>query len=145
MWNFPQANATKYFNDKPILAPVMDWYRQAASHYLNQWWLRYQWSHGVMRSQWVKYIMTHQMEAFSALLALCVGIHRSPVNSLHKGQWCTALMFSLICARANGWANNRDSGNLRRHRVHYYVTVMAWMHAMPLLGTVSFRICRFDP
>ena len=26
------------------------------------------------------------------------GIHRSPVNSLHKGQLCWALMFSLICA-----------------------------------------------
>ena len=25
------------------------------------------------------------------------GIHRSPVNSSHKGQWCGALMFSLIC------------------------------------------------
>ena len=26
-------------------------------------------------------------------------IHRSPVNSLHKGQWCGALVFSLICVR----------------------------------------------
>ena len=26
------------------------------------------------------------------------GIHRSPVNSPHKGQWRGALMFSLICA-----------------------------------------------
>ena len=25
------------------------------------------------------------------------GIHRSPVNSLHEGQWRGALMFSLIC------------------------------------------------
>ena len=24
-------------------------------------------------------------------------IHQSPVNSPHKGQWCGALMFSLIC------------------------------------------------
>ena len=29
----------------------------------------------------------HQMETFSALLALCEGIHRSPVDSPHKGQW----------------------------------------------------------
>ena len=33
------------------------------------------------------------------------GIHRSPVNSHHKGQWREALMFSLICACTNGWAN----------------------------------------
>ena len=26
------------------------------------------------------------------------GIHRSPVNSPHKGQWRGALMFSLICS-----------------------------------------------
>ena len=31
------------------------------------------------------------------------GIHRSPVNSPHKGQWHGALIFSLICAWINGW------------------------------------------
>ena len=30
------------------------------------------------------------------------GIHRSPVNSPHKGQWRGALMFSLICVWING-------------------------------------------
>ena len=52
------------------------------------------------------------------------GIHRSPVNSLHKGQWRGALMFSLICVWINGWVNNRDAGDLRRYRAHYDVTVM---------------------
>ena len=52
------------------------------------------------------------------------GIHRSPVNSPHKGQWRGALMFSLICARINGWANNGDAGDLRRHLAHYDVIVM---------------------
>ena len=33
-------------------------------------------------------------------------------------------MFSFICAWINGWLNNRDAGDLRRHRAHYYVTVM---------------------
>ena len=57
----------------------------------------------------------HQMETFSVLLA----------NSPHKGQWHGALMFSLICAWTNGWVNNRDAGDLRRHCAHYDVTVMA--------------------
>ena len=35
------------------------------------------------------------------------GIHRSPVNSPHKGQWRRALMFSLICTWTNGWIYNR--------------------------------------
>ena len=52
------------------------------------------------------------------------GIHRSPVNSPHKGQWRGALMFTLICARINGWVNTREAGDLRRHRTHYDVTVM---------------------
>ena len=52
------------------------------------------------------------------------GIHRSPVNSPHKGQWCGALMFSLICAWINGWVNNREAGDLRRQRTHCDATVM---------------------
>ena len=52
------------------------------------------------------------------------GIHRSPVNSPHKGQWRGALMFSLICAWINGWVNNREAGYLRRHRAHCDVIVM---------------------
>ena len=52
------------------------------------------------------------------------GIHWSAVNSPHKGQWCRALMFSLICAWINGWVNNREAGDLKRHRAHYGVTVM---------------------
>ena len=51
-------------------------------------------------------------------------IHRSPVNSPHKGQWRGALMFSLICAWINGWVNNREAGDLRRYRAHYDVSVM---------------------
>ena len=66
----------------------------------------------------------HQMETFSALLAIWAGIHRSPVNSLHKGQWRGALMFSSICSWINGWENKREAGDLRRHRAHYDVTIM---------------------
>ena len=51
-------------------------------------------------------------------------IHRSPVNSPHKGQWHGALMFSLICVWINGWVNNGEAGDLRRYRTHYDVTVI---------------------
>ena len=56
------------------------------------------------------------------------GIHRLPADSPHKGQWDGALIFSLICAWRNDWANNRDVGILRRHRAHYDVTVMLQIH-----------------
>ena len=52
------------------------------------------------------------------------GIHRSPVNSPHKGQWRGALMFSLICVWINDWVNSREAGDLRRYLAHYDVIVM---------------------
>ena len=70
------------------------------------------------------------------------GIHRSPVNSHHKGQGLCAgnspvtgefpsqrpgaqsFDAFLICAWINDWVNNREAGDLRRYRVHYVVTVM---------------------
>ena len=47
------------------------------------------------------------------------GIPRSTVDSLHKGQWHGALMYSLICAWINSWVNNQDVGDLRRHGAHH--------------------------
>ena len=52
------------------------------------------------------------------------GIHRSPVNSPHKGQWRGALMFSFICAWMTSWINNREPGDLRRHHAQHDVIVM---------------------
>ena len=69
-------------------------------------------------------MMTSSMETFSALGALLLGIHRSPVNSPHKDQWHGVLIYSLICAWSYGWVNNRYACNLRRHRTHYDVSVM---------------------
>ena len=66
----------------------------------------------------------YQIEAFSALLAICAGIHRSLVNSPPKAQWRGALIFSLICAWMNGCVNNREAGDLRRYRPYYDVIVM---------------------
>ena len=64
------------------------------------------------------------MENFPHNWPFVRGIHRSPVNSPHKGQWRGALMFSLIGAWINDWVNNREAGDLRRNRVHYDVIVM---------------------
>ena len=53
------------------------------------------------------------------------GIHRSPVNSPHKGQWRGVFMFFFfICAWINAWVSNREAGDLRRSRAHYDVIVM---------------------
>ena len=72
------------------------------------------------------------------------GIHRSPVNSPHKGQWHGAFMFSLICAWTNSWANNWDAGDLRRHSTRYDVTVMLLtVHAASCSSCVWHRLVSF--
>ena len=65
----------------------------------------------------------------------------SPVNSPHKCQWCGALMFALICAWINGWANNRDIADLRCHHAHYDVTVMDIKILPDVLGTKFLKNC----
>ena len=61
------------------------------------------------------------METFPTLLALCAG--NSPVTGEFPSQR-PVTMFSLICAWINDWVNNREAGDLRRHRDHYDVIVM---------------------
>ena len=63
------------------------------------------------------------------------GIHWSPVNSPHKGQWRGALVFPLICTWMNGWESNRDAGDLRRQRAHYDVTVISYICQCHFIGT----------
>ena len=48
-----------------------------------------------------------------------------------KGQWRGALMCPLICTWINGWLNNREAGDLRRHCAHNYVTVMTIIDFTP--------------
>ena len=68
------------------------------------------------------------------------GIHRSPVNSPHKDQWRGALMFSFICASINGWVNNREADDLRRHLAHCDVSVMLLhIRQSPVYSAFLFR------
>ena len=75
------------------------------------------------------------------------GIHRSPVNCPHKGQWRGALVFCLICVWINGWVNNREAGDLRPYRPQYDITVMCslvniWTGTVIFI-TDSFRLLRY--
>ena len=68
--------------------------------------------------------LRHQMETFSALLAICVG------NSPFRGEFPTQrpvtrsfdVFFDLF--PINGWVNNREAGDLRRTHAHYDVIVI---------------------
>ena len=63
------------------------------------------------------------METFPRHWPFVRGIHRSPANSPHNGQWRGALIFSLIGTWIDAWANNHGAGDLRRHGVHSGVTI----------------------
>ena len=67
----------------------------------------------------------HQMETFSALLAICVG--NSPVTSEFPAQGPVMRSFGVFfdLRLDNGCVNNGDAGDLRHHRAHYDVTVMS--------------------
>ena len=82
------------------------------------WMLRHEWVMLQMHDDVIKW------KYFPRYWPFVRGIHRSPLNSPHKGQWRGALMFTLISARINGWVNNREAGDLRRYRLHYDVIVM---------------------
>ena len=93
----------------------------------------------------------HQTETFSALLVLCEGnppmtsvrwIYRSQLEIPLKGRWRGALMFSLICAGTNGWANNRDAGDFRCHRAHYDIIDSTPPHCQYVL-TFQTLYCLF--
>ena len=65
------------------------------------------------------------------------GNHRSPMKSPHKGKWRGALIFSLNCAWINGWVNNGEAGDLRRHHARYDATVMDGINVLHTKTQVS--------
>ena len=105
------------------------------------WKLRCHWLKGVLLSdRWntrswsfVRHDDVIKWKYFPSSCPFVGGIHRSSVNSPHKGQWHGALMFSLICDWTSGRANHRDAGDLRR----IALTVM-WTHQS--LVMLSFAV-----
>ena len=79
----------------------------------------------------------HQMETFSASLAICVrgeftGPWWIPCTKAGDAElWC----FLWSAPEKNLWVNNRETGDLRRHRAHFDVLVMAtWCSAVKKNG-----------
>ena len=72
----------------------------------------------------------HQMEPFSVLLAICA--RNSPVPGEFPAQRPVTRSFDVffIYVWINGCVNNREAGDLRRHRAHYDVIVMLCMNTV---------------
>ena len=87
-------------------------------------------------------------KTFSALLALYEG--NSLVTGGFPAQRSVARIFyvSLICAWTKGWANTRDTGDLRRPRAQYDVAAMHEVHTIhpkkyTQIYRFSFLFCTF--
>ena len=82
----------------------------------------------------------HQLETFSALLALCVG--NSPVTGEFPARRPVTRSFDVsfdMCL--NKWVNNLDAGDLRRHSVHYDVITMTFLLSCRCVAEASNRRC----
>ena len=79
------------------------------------------------------------------------GIHQSPVNSLHNGKCRGALMFSMICASLNSWANHRDAGDLRTplrslwHHCNGYTCHAIWFISLHVYNIASIGTANLAP
>ena len=87
----------------------------------------------------------HQIETFSALLAICAGIHRSPVNSPHKGQWHGALIFFFdlspnkrLSKQSWGWWFETPSRPLWRHRYALMETNVSYLWLLKAAATTVY-------
>ena len=85
----------------------------------------------------------HQMETFSALLAICAG--NSPVPGEFHAQRPVTRSFDIFFdLRIKGWVNNREAGDLKRYLAHYDVTVMSFLeesqsHGCPTGSKVTLK------
>ena len=82
----------------------------------------------------------HQMGTFSTLLALYEGNPSVTFGFPLQSQWLGTLILFLMYAWTNGWANNRDTGDLRRYRAHEYVTVMMSDHMINTMKCIFHGI-----
>ena len=120
--NNAESVSTSWSHQCMNSSKVLDIHRLAQSPLL--WMMVFHISGG---KQWWKLWFHYDVikwKHFPGHWSIVRGIHRSSVNSPHESQWCRALIFCLMCAWTNGWTNNRDAGDVRRHRVGYDVTVM---------------------
>ena len=109
-----------------ILVQIMAFCLMALHHYLNQCWLIIQCVCGsrlraISQKVYMNLIYNTMTSSNGSIFRVT-----GPLcwEFTHKGQWRGGLMLSLICAWMSGWINNREAGDLRRHRVHCDVIVM---------------------
>ena len=70
------------------------------------------------------------------------GIHRSPVDSPHKGLWRGVLTFSLICAWTNSWANT-ETPVIRDAIALVMTSLWCYAYLCHRSSWCLWKVCRF--
>ena len=78
------------------------------------------------------YLSNIKLKHFPRYWPFVRGIHRSPVNSTHKGRWPWVLMFSFICT----WTNDKQW----RHRWSETPLHSLWRHCNVSLEYPQYRM-----
>ena len=101
--------------------PLSQWHLNFHGTFISQPYFMFPYCCGLHANAWWR----HQMETFSALLAI------SPVPGEFPAQRPVTRSFdAFFDLRPNkqlSWVNNGETGDLRRHRGHYDVIVMEWL------------------
>ena len=119
--NFSSGNGLVPDGTKPLPEPLFTYYQ----------WVLWQSHETIFRRNHDDVI---KWKHFPRYWPFVRGIHRSPVNCPHKGQW-----------RINGWVNKREAGDLRRHRGHYDVIVMTDINLYDEFENLTFKITAAYP
>ena len=134
---------------------------QATSHYLNQWWLFYRRIYASLglnklKDDQYKFIcdLYGPVSKFKSLYRLRIW-RATRLHCCRKSnaghEWIPAerpvtrpgaLMFSLICAWMDDWVNNREAGDLGRHRAHYDVIIMSNHHIALEFDRRKSKVCQ---
>ena len=78
--------------------------------------------HLKLYQQWLKYMMTSSNGNILRITGSEFTGHRwIPRTKASDAELC------FLCVWINGWVNNREAGDLKRHRAHYDISVMNWL------------------
>ena len=138
--NFIEVCAT----DNSVMIQATTGFRTSGNHCPNQCWPSSLAHIRITRPQWINLSMMTSSNGniFRVTGHLCeefTGHGWIPRKKASDAE----LWYFLICAWINGWVNNREAGDLRRHRAHNNVTVMLWTEMasslQPIISTTFSR------
>ena len=132
-----------------IIPTDLQFYHGCAIHFWYAFTYDVDWICGNMHDDVIKW------KHFPRYWPFVRGIHRSPVNSPHKGQWRGALKFSLICTLNKQFSKQwehwwfetpwRPLWHCNAAAMLYVILCWMWAQSMLQLGLFDYRDNKISP